>query len=766
MRALPLRTIGAAAPRRDGRDKVAGTARYAADVELPGMLHAKVLRSPHAHARIRSIDASAAAALPGVRHVSTRDDLRDMQPLCGWLIKDQPVLATDKVRYVGDIVAAAAADDEAAAYRALDRIAVEYEALPSVPTVEAALADDAPSLFETPQIGAVNRYGTGASAEKEPRRNVCYRFDYRRGDPAAFDGCDRIFEDRFGFSRMQHCHQEPYVAVARWEGGRADLWSATQTPFLLRKELARIFQHPEERITVNVLYVGGGYGAKAGCKTEPLALLLARRTGRPVRLAFTAEEAALTSTQHEAQLVLRTGVTKDGVLIARRSEIFLNAGAYSDASPLVAEKAGYRIAGSYRWRHLDSTCHCVLTTTAPAGAFRGFGGTQAAWASESQIDMIARRLGMDPYDLRAKNLLALGEPFAPGESGIDSDMRAGMDLVCRRLGYHDRPRRRGRGMGLSVVVKDGGGVNKAARATVKTTTSGGVLLDCATLELGQGAHTALTSIVAEILGCDRDRVTAAPVTTASTPFDQGTFASSGVTIMGRAAAQAAERTKRQVLDFAAAELGCAPDELTLEDWTVRRGNETHPLPPMIVKQFGGAGVEFAGHGFYKPEVPADHSAPLESKVDYWENGWGGAEVEVDEETGLVRVLQLVVSSDFGRMIHEGACRGQDEGGAVMGLGQALFEALRYDGDAPVNATPLAYRLPLATDLPPRFESIGQEQGHGNGPFGAKGGGESGILPVASAIANAVEDAVGVRIADLPITPEKVLAALDRQKAGG
>ena len=759
-----FRTIGKHRPRYDGMDKITGVARYAADVEIPGMLHAKVLRSPHAHARVLNIDTTKARALPGVCHVATRSDFEGMQPVYGWLIKDQPVLAIDKVRYVGDMIAAVAAEDEATAYRALDLIEVEYEPLQAVPSIEASLADDAPALFEEPQIGFVNRYGTGASAVKEPRKNVCYQFNYKTNDSDVFDSCDHVFEDCFNFSRMQHFFLEPYVAVAQWEGDQVQVWSATQSPFLNRKELSRIFQHPEEKININVFYVGGGFGAKTGCKTEPLAVLLARKTGRPVRLAFTSEEQLFTNTQHAATLILRTGVMNDGTLIARQSEILLNSGAYSDASPLVAEKVGYRIPGSYRWRHIDTKVQCVLTTQVPAGAFRGFGGTQAAWASESQIDMIARRLKMDPYDLRVKNLKNLGEAFVPGESTIDSDLKLGLDLVCEKLNYRNRPRMRGHGMGLSVVLKDGGGVNKAAHAVVKATTNGGIIVNSATLELGQGAHTALTSLVAEVLNCKWEKVTFAPVTTNSTPWEQGTFASSSTTIMGRAVMEAAEQVKQKVLAFAAQDLDCAPEDLSLVDWSIRKGNESFPLGPMIMKHFGGPGFEFIGHGYYKPQVPGDHSAPLETPVDFWEIGWGGAEVEVDEQTGQVRVLKLIVSSDFGRMIHEAACRGQDEGGAMMGLGQALFETMHYDGDVPINSTPLTYRVPLSTDLPDEFISISQEQGQGRGPFGSKGGGEGGILPIASAIANAVHDAVGVRITDLPITPEKVLAALDRQKS--
>jgi len=757
-----LRVVGADLPRKDAVEKVTGVARYAADVRLPGMLCAKVLRSPLAHARITRLDSRRAAAVPGVAAVLTRDDLGGLNPTYGYFIKDQPIVAIDRVRYVGDVVAAVAAVDEATACAALERIDVEYEPLPVVAGIAAALAGDAPPLFDAPQPGVVPAYGIGARAVKEPRKNVCYRFAYTTGSRDAFDGCDRVFEDTFVYSRSQHFHLEPFVSVAQWLGDQLEVWTSCQNPFPLRKELARVLNHPEQKIRVHVPYVGGGFGAKNNCKAEPIAVLLARSAGRPVRFCLTMEEGFLTQSQHAAILRLRTGVLADGTLVARESHVDLDAGAYSDASPLVAEKVGYRIAGPYRWQYIHSECDCVLTNTTPAGPFRGFGGTQTSFASESQLDMIARRLGLDPYEIRVKNLLRLGEPYVPHESGIDSDLAAGLDLVAERLGYHRRPRRRGRGMGLSVGFKDGGGVNKPAQAQVKVTTTGGVLLQCGTTEIGQGATTALAQVVAEILAAPLDRVRYAPVDTDSSPFDQGTNASSAIAVMGRAVELAAREVRGRVLEFAAARLGCAPAELTLENWTVRRGDQVHPLPPMVMRYFGGTGFEFVGHGFFK--MPTDHEAPLEARCAFWEIGWGGAEVEVDEETGQIRVLQLVVSGDAGRAIHPGACRGQDEGAAVMGLGQALFERMLYDGARLVNGDALSYRVALAGDLPARFVSILQEQGHGPGPFGAKGLGEGTMLPVASAIANAVEDAVGVRLTEPPFTPERVLAALEAARA--
>lgn len=756
-----LHVVGADLARKDAVPKTTGTAIYTVDVSFPGMLHAKVLRSPHAHARVKRIDASAAESMPGVHAVLTRDDLGDVNPTYGYFIKDQPIVAIDKVRYIGDAVAAVAAETEFQAVAALEQIVVEYEVLPMVTTVTEAMSESAPELFEDEPMGVVPAYGQGASGVRRLGRNNCYRFSYETGPEDAFERCDQVFEDRFVFSRDQHFHLEPFVTVARLDGDVIEVWTSSQNPFPLRKELARVLKYPENLIRVQVPYLGAGYGAKNNCKTEPIAIMLARKARRPVRFCMTTEENFLTQCQHAAILDVKTGVMEDGSLVAREGHIWLDSGAYSDASPLVAEKAGYRLPGPYKWERLHIDCDCILTNTTPAGPYRGFGGTQAAWASESQLDIIARALGMDPLDFRMKNLKDLGEAYVPGESGMDSDLRAGLQLVADRIGYDRRESGNGRGMGLSVGFKDAGGVNKPAQARIKITTNGDVYLQCGSIEIGQGVHTALSQIVAELLNTRLERVSYPALNTDYTPFDQGTNASSAVVVMAQAVQRATLEARQKVMAFAAEQLDCDVDDIELDDWSVRKGNEMHPLPLMIMRYYGGTGYEFTGEGFFKPKM--DHAAPLETQCVSWEFGWGAAEVDVDTDTGRVQLRQLVVSGDAGRAINPLVCRGQDEGSAVMGLTGALFPCMVYDGAVLLNGDGLNYRLPLATDLPETFVSILQEQGHGPGPFGAKSLGEGCMLPVASAIANAIEDAIGVRIRELPLTPERVLEAIDRSR---
>ena len=688
----------------------------------------------------------------------------------GYFVKDQPILALDRVRYVGDSVVAIAADTELAAARALSRVKVHYKLLPPVADFDAALADNAPEIFPEAPLAMTPVYGQGASGGTRPRPNVCYRFAYETGDPAAFDCCDHVFVDEFGFDgRQQHLHLEPFVAVARWAGGTSDdsrleLWSSCQNPFPVRKEMARLLGIGEHRVRMQVSYLGGGFGAKNGCKTEPIAALLARKAGAPVRYCLTMDEGFLTMRQHNARLRLRTGVMSDGTLVAREAEVLLDAGAYADASPLVAEKAGYRVAGPYRWQHIRTVTDAVLTNTTPAGPFRGFGGPQANFACESQIDMIAERLGIDPVELRRRNLIGLGEAYVPGESAMDSDLAEGLELVADRIGM-DQARPAGRGRGVAVGFKDSGGVNKPAQARIKVATSGDAWVQCGTVEMGQGAQTALREVAARVLDVPRSRVHWSDLDTDHTPFDQGTNASSSISVMGQAVQKAAEAARLRILQFSATALEVPVERTDFTDGMVLVSPQDgagepdrRPLAPLVMSTYGGTGYEFTGEGFFK--APSDSRAPLESPCVSWEYGWGAAEVSVDADTGVVTVHRLVVSGDAGTVLHDGACRGQDEGAAIMGLGGALFETMRFDGPVLANGRLVDYRVPRSSDLPAEFVSITQEQGHGPGPFGSKGLGEGAMLPVASAIANAIADATGVRVTSMPLTGETFLAALD------
>jgi CO/xanthine dehydrogenase Mo-binding subunit len=747
------------APERlDGPQKVRGAVRFTIDISLPGMVHAKVLRSPYPHARITSIDARRALQHPGVLAVVTGADISQMpDPFYGVGIRDQPVLAIDKVRYVGDMVAAVAAMDEATAFQALELIDVEYEQLPPVMSIAEALSDDAPALFEESSRGTPLIVGAGAQSLKEPSKNVLYEFHYAHGDvEAAMQTAAHVFTDTFHFSRIHHYHLEPYVNVARADEENIEIWSCNQDPFILRNDLARMFGYPLHNVRVHTAMIGGGFGAKSYCKMEPLVVFLARHVRRPVRLCLTMDEAFHTLSKHAAILTLKTGVAADGRLVARKSVIKLDGGAYSDASVSTTIKTGYRIPGPYRWDAISTIASAVRTNTVPGGSFRGFGGTQASFASESQMDMIARRLGLDPLEFRRKNLLEPGEPYAPGDSAFDSDFEAGLLKAADLIGYGRAHKQHGRGIGLSVGFKDGGGTGNQALAEIKVSDAGEIMVRAAAVEIGQGVGTALGVIAANVLDRPISAVKYGDIDTDHTPLDTGTHVSFATAVSGRAVEEAALDVRTQILAFAADRLDCAATELDLSDWTIRRGNQSFPLQQMLRDYYGPVGTEFIGRGRLK--IPYNPAAPLGSQNFFWMPCWSAAEVDVDEETGKITVLRLVVGTDAGKAMNLPACHGQLEGAALQALGQSLFEELAYNGHAPANADPMNYRVPLVTDVPLRFESFIEEHGMGPGPGGAKGIGEAGMLGIAAAIANAVEDAVGIRITQLPITPERVLSA--------
>lgn len=741
------------------RDRVTGRTEYTFDVTLPGLLHGKLLRSPHAHARIVAIDSTAARAIPGVAVVLTGAGTKSLaDPFYGVGLRDQPLIATDRVRYVGDTVAAVVATDEATAFKAAQAIVVEYEPLPPLMTPEEALDPSSPALFETKTGGAILGVGAGSRIVAEPAHNVLCEYAFAYGDmDAALAASAAVYTDSFRFTRINHYHLEPHINIARWTGDRIEMWSCNQDPFVIRGDIARVFGIKLHDVCLYTPAVGGGFGGKSYCKMEPLVALMAREARAPVRLGLTFDESMLTSTKHAATLTLTTGVDATGRLTARQADITLDGGAYADASVIVAIKTGFRIGGPYRWAALDTTARIVRTTSVPGGSFRGFGGTQASWASERQIDMVARRLGLDPHTFRMRNFLSPGEPFAPGDSGMDSDLCAGMQDVVDQMTISG-PTPPDRGRGYAVGLKDAGGTGNHAQAVIKLTQGGEAILSAAVVEIGQSAGLALCRIAAEELGIPPENVTYARIDTDHTPPDNGTHVSCGTIVTGLAVQQAAREVRRQLVDFVADRLDCTPDAVTLDGWTARVGNHVHPLEPMIRSYYGGIGWEFIGRGAFKE--PYDLTAPLRSKNMAWMPCWSGAEVEVDRETGKVIVHRLIVSADAGRAVNLQSCHGQLKGAALQALSQAMFEELRYDGTNPANATPRSYRVAQTQDLPGDFSSIVAEHGLGRGPGGLKGIGEAGMLGIAAAVANAIQDATGAVLTSLPFTPENVLAALD------
>jgi CO/xanthine dehydrogenase Mo-binding subunit len=722
------------------------------------MAYGKILRSPYPHARLVRIDTRKAERLTGVITVLSREDIARYE-LFGATYKDQPVVVVDKVRYVGDPVAAVVAVDGATAEEALALIETEYEELPAAASLEEALAPNAPLVHEA-AAGGGELMGYHYQPPKEFRgSNLCYRFTYQRGDVAeGFKKSAHVFEDTFQFSRVHQFSMEPHATVAHVSGGMITLWASTQDPFTLREHISGVFHVPLNKVRIIVPYVGGGYGGKLSVKTEPLAVALSWKAGRPVKIVHSIEESFKTVSRHPARYRVKTGVSRDGRLIARECEIYMDTGAYADAGPRVTQKAGYRAVGPYRIPHVKTDAYTVYTNTVPAGAFRGFGTLQVTWAYESQMDIIARKLNIDPLEFRLKNLLRKGQEYTPGDTPVDCDLREGLLRAATDVGWKRKKTKPNIGRGLSCCMKDGGGTYKIASAAVKLTADGSVFLLTGTVELGQGARTALSQVVAEELAVPLDRVIVTQLDTDATPYDAATNASSSMVVMGLCAQRAAQDAKRQLLRAAARHLKEKVERLSLNKGKVcnAKGHSVS-YEEVMMKYFGAKAGEIIGRGSYQDRKSS--AAVLGSPTTFWETSWGGVEVEVDRDSGQIKILKYVSVADVGKAIHPLQCEGQDEGAVMFGIGHTMMEEMIYADGQLLNPNLIDYRVPHFGDLPEKFETILLENRNGPGPYGSKGMGEGGLLPVASAVANAVYDAVGVRICDLPLTPEKVWRAM-------
>ncbi len=750
--------IGRPEIRVDGREKATGKAIYTVDVELPGMAHGKILRSPYAHAKLVRIDCGKAEKLPGVYAVITRNDQRRIG-MFGAAYKDQTIVAIDKVRYVGDPVAAVAAVDEATAEQALALIEVEYEELPAVTSIDEALASGASLVHDTASRGG-ELMGQRYETPKEfAGTNLCYRFSYANGNvDEGFKKSDHVFEDTFTFPRVQHFSMEPHATVAHVEGDHITLWAGTQEPFTLREHLASIFHLPLNKIRIIVPYLGGGFGGKLAVKTEPLAVALSWKARRPVRLAHSIEESFKTVTRHPSRVYIKSGVTKGGKLVARQCVIYMETGAYADAGPRVTQKAGYRCFGPYRIPHIKADAYTVYTNTVPAGAYRGFGTLQVTWAYESHTDIIANKLGLDPLQFRLKNLLKKGEIYTPGDTPVDCNLKEGLLRAAKAIGWQQKRSRPNRGKGLACCMKDGGGTYKVASAAVKMNSDGSIILLTGTVEIGQGARTALSQIVAEDLGVPLSRVSVAQLDTDVTPYDVNTNASSSTVVMGLSVQRATQDLKRQLVRHAAKLLKVKPERLSFKSGGIHAGKgQSLSFEDLMQKVFLSKAGELVGHGAYQ-DIKSTKAA-LGSPTTFWEISWGGAEVEVDPETGQINLLKYVSLADVGKAIHPVLCEGQDEGGVMNAIGHSLIEEMVYKDGQLLNPNIIDYPIPTFAHLPHVFETILIENRNGPGPFGSKGTGEGSLLPVAAAIANAVYQATGLRLYNLPLTPEKVWHAL-------
>jgi len=732
--------IGRSLPRQDARDKVTGRARYTVDLRVPAMVEGKVLRSPYPHARILAIDTEAARAHPGVLAVLTGEALGDIDPYFGQAVRDQPVLAIDRVRFAGEPVAAVAASDARTAEEALRRITVRYDPLPVIRNIDEALAAGAPQLHVDRPRSTL--FPDVQDIKPDVTRNICHRFHYRRGDPdAAFREADFVFDDTFTLPSIHHFPLEPLGAIAHHQGTELTVWTGTQYPFAMRQALAEMFGLPQSRVRIVVPYVGGAFGSRELIPAAPIAAALSMKCGAPVRVVFSSEDTARTVGRNGGRVRIQSAARKDGTIIGRRGTIHLDTGAYTDQGSRVAKKAGYRIIGPYRIPHVDVEAYAVFTNTVSAGSYRGFGTPEVCWAYESQMDIIAARLGMDPFALRMKNMLRRDEEYTAGDRPLDSDIDQALEILAKDVGWLE-PRRTREGVGLACALKDGGGTRTSSTAIVRLHQDGSATVLASSAEIGQGVQSVLGQIAAHELGIDPSRVTVTAPDTGVTPFDQRTNASRATSLLGHAVQEAARRVAEQVRAIAAEALDMSLGACRLEGGGVTAGGRRLTFGEVIQRFFRDAGGELIGYGYQRPATGLN---VLGATASFWEIGLGAAVVSVDRETGAIRVERYVSLSDPGRAINPAGVEGQDLGGAMQGLGPALFESLVYDDGQLVNGSLLDYRLPLFSDLPESFDALIVEGGGGPGPHGAKGVAEGSIIPVAPAIANALFAATGVRV---------------------
>lgn len=756
--------IGKRIERVDGSEKVTGQALYIDDVKMVGMLYGKVLRSSFAHARILHTDVTQALKLRGVRAVVTGKDLPFTY---GAAVKDQPFFAIEKVRYRGEPIVGVAAIDNDVADEALSLIRVDYEELPALFDPLESINPHASLIHED-----LGQYWHAEPFQPVKGTNICNHFRLRKGDiERGFREADEIFEDTFTNQMVNHCCLETHGAIAQVDGlGKVTVWANAQSPFTCRQELASALRTPMTKIRFINSWVGGGFGSKHGLKVEPLAVGLALHAKSfPVKVVLTREEEFTSSVvKHPCTIWMKTGVQRDGRLVAREVKLFWDTGAYSDVGPWVCRNAGYSAAGPYVIPHVSIDSYCLYTNKPIAGAYRGFGVPQITWAYESQMDIIAHAMGIDPLEIRLTNGFEEGSISATGEIlhsvGVKEALRKAADLVEWK-----KPSVKNRGKGIACMHKNTS-TPSSSSATVRINEDGTATVMISAVDMGQGVQTIAAQIVAEELGISIERIQIVNPDTEVTPYERSTSSSRATFHTGNAVRAAAIDARNQILEMVGQLMEANPNDLMLKDgriFVVGSPSSSSIKIEDAIK--GGAyvargGKPVLGRGVFSTSsvaTPLDPETGQGAKpTAFWMYAAQAAEVEVDTETGKVQVLKMTAAHDVGKAINPLLCEQQIEGSLVMGIGGALYEEQIIQDGKTLNPNFVDYKLPTSLDVPAMVPCL-VEAPHELGPYGAKGLGEPGLAPTAAAISNAIYDAIGIRIKDLPITPEKILKALGK-----
>ena len=769
-----MKSVGVSIDRVDGIKKVTGQAKYVDDMKMARMLYAQVKRSPYAHAKILSIDTSEAEKLPGVKSVITGEYYKKRG---GLYLEDKNFLAVGTAKFRGEAVAAVAAETLEIAQQAVDLIKVEYEELPAVTNAIEGMKPDAPIIH--PDLGS---YKVAPIFHPIAGTNISHHFKLRKGDvEKGFAESDYVTEHTYYVPHVQHVPIEPHVAVAQYEAdGKLTVWASCQSPFAVRQALAASFDLPLNKVRVISPYVGGGFGAKAGTTLEGIVIPLSMlNCGRPVKLNYTREEEFEDSyVRQGVHIKIKTGVRKDGKILAEKVEYIWDAGAYTEYGVNIVKAAGLAALGPYDIPNAWADSYCVYTNHPVGGPYRGFGMCEIHFGLEQNLDVVAHEIGISEVEIRRINGLRAGGITGTGQVLEDSGYQDCLETVIKEMDY-DTPSvspspTKVRAKGIAGGWKSPSmPTDVASAAIIRMNEDGTFFLMTSGQDIGQGSDTALTQIAAEVLSVDPSKITIRTGDTDHTPYEWQTVASRTTYCAGNAVKLAAEDARDEILDLAQIKMGYGKRDLELRDGFVV--HKMHPEIKVPISTFAlgltmpdASGIHgpLIGKGsFVVPNnMGFDHETGQGTKpVAFWTMGVNGAEVEIDTETGEIRVLKMVSCFDPGKVINPKLYDAQVEGAMVQALGTALFEELKLKDGKVLNKSFVDYKIPTADDMPEMVVKVA-EHAEPTGPFGARGIGEPVMVPGAPAIANAIANALGVRFYRMPITAYDVLKALKEKKA--
>lgn len=760
--------VGKRVDRVDARDKVTGKALYSADYFLDDMVHLKVLRAPHPHARIKSIDVSEARNMAGVVMAITAEDVPWVKNF-GMIFKDQEVLVREKTRYMGDALAIVAAETESIARQALELIEVDYEPLPVISDPLQAMEKDTTYIHEPREENCEPGLNPG---------NLLCSHRLERGDmEKGFAEADHVVENEIRTPHLEHVALQPEAGVARYdkESGVCTMWVATQWLHDIQADVAQALNLKTEQVQIIQPAIGGAFGKREDVSVHIIIALMAILTGRPVKWEMTREELMITQNKRHPMIFrYRTGVKNDGTITAWEAEVIGDTGAYASTGSAVVHQALYMCTGPYNVPHLKGVSYTVYTNNTYAGAMRGFGATQAAFAYETQMDCIAAELGMDPVELRRKNAYELGSITPNGQVLTTSvGIRETLEKAAEAFGYQPGQTSREvdgklRGVGVASSMFGcgyGEGFPDHSIADLEVTDEGKILVRSAAADVGQGVLTIVCQIVAEVLDIPLDLVEMAPGDTHTTRNAGSTSATRQTIFSGNAAKLAAEELLGKIYHRASLELAKHhPQFLVRDGEVILQGTETRISLGELARIAREKGDPLQAEGCYFPRTDVPDPATGQGDLVYVAYTFNThiAEVEIDKYTGETRVLRVVAAPDVGRVINLTGLEGQSEGGTVMGLGMALMEKQVIDEGITINADLSTYLVPTSMDMP-EMNTVPVESGDAAGPYGAKGIGEPALLPAAPAITNAIYNATGIRFFQVPVTPDRLLSAMQARE---